>query len=355
MSAGKDDDSGEKSHAPTQKRRDDARKKGESARSADAATAGSYLGFMLLLFILSGGFLKAGLAHLTRIFEFAGDAAFDLSSWAYQPLIFTALLLSIPTVAVVLVHILTGAVTLAPQVLKPKLSRINPIAQAKQKFGLQGMVEFLKTFTKMMLIAIGLTLILQAFLPRLLISIYTNPGQIALGMGTLVWQLTIMTTGIALVIGVIDFFWQRYTHTQKLRMSHRELRDENKETDGNPQLKAERRQRAEEMATNRMLTDMVEASVVMVNPTRYAVALKWSVGDRRAPICVAKGTNEIAAKIRSVAAEHGIPIRHDPPTARALFATVDLGAEIPRDMYHAVAAALRYAQALRQPYVARSS
>jgi flagellar biosynthetic protein FlhB len=245
------------------------------------------------------------------------------------------------------VYLITGAIAFSPQALRPKFQRIDPIAQAKQKYGSLGLVEFAKTFVKFLAIGAGLVLVLYAFLPTIMLSLHASPGQVTLAMGVLLWRLLLITTGIALVIGLADLFWQNYSHTKKLRMSHQDLRDETKEAEGDPFLKAQRRKRGEDIATNQMLTDMADSSVVIVNPTHYAVALRWNVAMGGAPVCVAKGTDEIAARMREVAAEHGIPIRHDPPTARALHATVRLGQQIPRDLYHAVAAALRYADDLR--------
>jgi flagellar biosynthetic protein FlhB len=124
--------------------------------------------------------------------------------------------------------------------------------------------------------------------------------------------------------------------------------DEFKESEGDPHFKAARRQRAQEVATNRMLVDVARADVVVVNPTHYAVALRWDRGKGGAPVCVAKGVDEIARAIRERAAEHGIPIHSDPPTARAMFASVELGQEIRAEHFRAVAAAIRFADAMRR-------
>jgi flagellar biosynthetic protein FlhB len=131
-------------------------------------------------------------------------------------------------------------------------------------------------------------------------------------------------------------------------MSRKEMLDEFKANEGDPHLKSARRQRAQEVATNRMLTDVAKADVVVVNPTHYAVALRWDRTKRGAPICVAKGVDEIARRIRERAAEHGIPIHRDPPTARAMHASVEIGQEIRPEHYRAVAAAIRFADSMRK-------
>jgi len=158
---------------------------------------------------------------------------------------------------------------------------------------------------------------------------------------------------VALALGSIDFLWQRAEHTRKHRMSRKEMMDELKQSEGDPTVKQQRRQRGQEIATNKMLLDVPTADVVIVNPTHYAVALKWDRSQATAPVCVAKGVDEIAARIRVLAAENAVPVHSDPPTARALHAKVALGQEISQDHYRAVAAAIRFAENIRSKAAAR--
>lgn len=130
-------------------------------------------------------------------------------------------------------------------------------------------------------------------------------------------------------------------------MTRQEMLDELKQSEGDPHLRAQRRQRGEAIALNRMMADVPKADVVIVNPTHYAVALRWDRSSGRAPLCVAKGTDIVAGQIREAAAAAGVPIRSDPPTARAIFASVDIGAEIRPEHYAPVAAAIRFAEAMR--------
>ena len=167
-------------------------------------------------------------------------------------------------------------------------------------------------------------------------------------MANVLIDILIMVTILSVVVGIGDFLWQKYSHNKKLLMSFQEMRDENKESEGDPHTKGQRRQRGRDIATNRMLLDVPKADVIVVNPTHYAVALKWDRGQKTAPKCVAKGEDEIAARIRETAMASGVPIHSDPPTARAIYATVKVGHEIRPDHYKAIAAALRYADIMRK-------
>jgi flagellar biosynthetic protein FlhB len=160
-------------------------------------------------------------------------------------------------------------------------------------------------------------------------------------------QFVIAVLIVSAAIAAIDYAWQRHSHLAKNRMTRQEVLDETKRSEGDPHLKARRRQRGQELATNRMLSDVKDAAVVVVNPTHYAVALAWTPQDDTPPVCVAKGVDEIAARIREEAQIHGVPIHSDPSTARALHASVSLGDPIEREHFAAVAAAIRFAQRMR--------
>jgi flagellar biosynthesis protein FlhB len=184
-------------------------------------------------------------------------------------------------------------------------------------------------------------------LPEIVSAMHLAPGMIARLLAELVIAFLGLALLIALSVGAVDYLWQRHDHMRKNRMSRKEMMDEMKQSEGDPHMKQQRRQRAYDIATNRMLTDVPKADVVIVNPTHYAVALKWDRSSPGAPICLAKGVDEIAARIRELAAEAGVPVHSDPPAARAIHATVEIGQEIKADHYRAVAAAIRFSEAMR--------
>ncbi|MGL5008905.1 MAG: EscU/YscU/HrcU family type III secretion system export apparatus switch protein, partial [Paracoccaceae bacterium] len=204
-----------------------------------------------------------------------------------------------------------------------------------------------KSAVKLGLISVALFYFLSLRAPDILNSHVLAPALATTLMLRLLVEFLILALVITFVIGGLDYGWQIYRHIVRNRMSRKEMLDEMKDSEGDPHVKGQRRQRGMEIANNRMLADVPSADVIIVNPTHYAVALKWKRGSKTAPVCVAKGTDELAAQIRAIAAEAGVPIHSDPPTARAIHASVDIGAPISAEHFKAVAAAIRFAEAMR--------
>ena len=355
------EDSGEKIHDPTPKRLSDARERGEVPRSQDMITAATYGGFLLAS-------LAAGPAAIKEVAQIGAsvldqsdrlsaamtdNGAAPLASliadscWAIAPF------LLLPAGAAVIAVLAQNALTFAPQKLEPKLSRLNPLATLGQKFGREGLFEFAKSTVKLTIVSVALGLFLTSRLPEIIHAADLSPALST----TLLMELSVsflcLVLLIAAVIGGIDLLWQRAQFVHRNRMSHQDLIDEFKQSEGDPHMKAQRRQRGEEIASNRMLLDVPRSDVIVVNPQHYAIALRWDRTAGTAPVCVAKGVDALAARIREKAAEAGIPLHRDPPTARALFATVDIGQEIRPEHYRAVAAAIRFAEAMRKKAKAR--
>ena len=235
-----------------------------------------------------------------------------------------------------------------PDKIAPKLNRISPISGVRNKLGRQGLFEFLKSSTKLVIYTAVLGLFLAAQLDTMLAFVQLTPAMIIVQLGQMTIQMLMMVFLIAAALGGIDYLWQQAEHTRKNRMSRKEMLDELKQSEGDPMMKQQRRQRGQEIAMNRMLVDVEKADVVIVNPTHYAVALQWDRGSARAPVCVAKGVDEVAMRIREVAMRHAVPIHSDAPTARALHGSVDIGSEIAPEHYRAVAAAIRFAEDMRK-------
>ena len=349
-------DKSQKVHDPTAEKLSELRRRGEIPRSTDLnsavvvsllALASAVFGADLLLessenlqFLLNPSFMSQGLI--------GNDANFLVIRQVTSAAVFPFILLFTGIAAGVLILLLARkAVIFTPEKLKPKLARISVLKTAKSKFGPSGLFEFSKSFAKLVVFAVVLGVVLAIRFEEILNSLYRSSGQVVLLVLQQIALLLAISAAIALIIGVVDDLWQKQHFLKSHRMSRQDLKDEMKRSEGDPEQKAERKRRAREVSQNRMLLDVPSSDVVIVNPTHYAVALQW---DRQtkgaAPKCVAKGQDHVAATIREIAMNNGIPVFSDPPTARALHATVEIGQQIQFDHYAAVAAAIRYADGL---------
>lgn len=355
MSEDQSDDN--KQYEASQKKLDDARKKGEVPRSVDLTTAAAYGGML----IAALGFGQAALIgvsdalmilldqsdRLARV-TFAGSANPLMGGVLQQTAQHMLPIFVIPAALALGAVIVQQAFVVAPSKVAPKLSRISPIQGFKNKFGRNGLFEFVKSFTKLIIFSAVLGVFLWLQIDRVIGALFLGPGPITIELLRLVIALMFIVLLISISIGGIDFLWQRAEHLRKHRMSRKEMMDELKQSDGDPIMKQQRRQKAIDLAMNGMMAEVPKADVVVVNPTHYAVALTWDRLPGSAPKCVAKGVDEIAARIREIAQDHDVPIHSDPPTARALHATVEIGDEIAQTHYEAVAAAIRFAEAMRR-------
>ncbi len=352
-----DQDSSDKSFDPTPQKLLEARRKGDVAKSNDLLTACAYLGLLVGLFgIGTAGLLKTGMALKVLIDRsselallFSKGSATTLSAGLLQDIFWgLAPIFGLPALGVILALFAQNAWVIAPSKLEPKLNRISLIANARNKFGRDGIFEFLKSFTKLVIYSCMLALFIYVWLPEMISVVQTDPNTvISLLLRTCFGFLSVVVI-VSGIIGAIDALWQHASHLRKNRMSRKDITDEAKDSEGDPHQKQERRQRAFTASQNQMMRDVPTADVIIVNPTHYAVALKWSRLPGQAPVCIAKGIDEIAFNIRRIAAENGVPIHSDPPTARALFAGVDIGSQIRQDDFAPVAAAIRFSEAIRR-------
>lgn len=351
-----DQDDDDKQYDASERKLAQAREQGDMPRSEDLQTSAAFAGLVVGFFlagswaILSGG--KAGMLLFSQLDLYSNwttrHASPEILGLALSMAGPTLVLMAGPFVGVLVYLTATHSWSFVPSKLAFKKSRISVIDNAKQKFGRSGLVEFLKRFAKLLAISVLLALFLRSQFDEILLSVQLDAGPISALIGEQVLSFLKLFLLIATVFGAVDFLWQRMEFARRNRMTRQEMVDEFKESEGDPHIKADRRRRAQEIATNRMLADVPKADVVIVNPTHYAVALTWTRGNGSAPRCVAKGTDEIAARIREKAQEHGVPIRRDPPTARAIFAVIEIGQEIRVEHYAAVAAAIRFADAMRK-------
>jgi len=349
-------DDGEKEHEPTQKRLDDARRRGDILRAPELNVAAGYAGILLTAVTLGGatvtalgdtGMVLLGQADRLAPLLVAGEAG-PVGGLIAEVGLAALPWLAAPMLAVLALLLALRGIVFAPDKLMPDLKRISPIGNAAQKFGRAGLFEFVKSFAKLVLVSVLLGLFLASRMPAILASQRLPTAMSGALLADMLVDFLALVLGIALLMGLADILWQQAERLRRLRMTRQEMIEEFKASEGDPHVKGRRRQRGREIAMNRMLADVARADVVIVNPTHFAVALKWERGSGRAPVCVGKGMDEIAARIRAAAAEAGVPLHSDPPTARALYATVEIGREIRPDQYKAVAAAIRFAETMRR-------
>lgn len=342
----------EKSEDPTAKRLEDAIKKGDVAKSQEINT-------WFLLFGATIAFFMFGSASVNKLAIAFRDVLGNLHLATDPSLVmraitrlFSQVLVAIgPLMAIFVLAALIGnavqhRLLWTTEPLAPKLNRISMVAGAKRIFGKHAWVQFAKGIVKLSIVGSIIYVIGSSEVERM--GLLIN-GELALTVGvafTLALKIMASVTAIMALVAAADYLWQRHTWYEKQRMSVREVRQEFKEQEGDPTIKAKLRQIRQSRSRRRMVQDVAEATVVVMNPTHFAVALKYEQG-MGAPICVAKGQDNIALKIRDVAYRHAVPVVQNPPLARALFKAVDVDQEIPVEHYKAVAELIGYVMKLR--------
>lgn len=358
MAEGEDDS--QKTEEPTQRRLDDAREKGDVAKSQEIP--GWFIlatGLALLAFVFPT-VARVMAADLEIFFSEAHNFSVDpngmmqmMQSTAWEVAAVVGLPVLFLAVAGFAGHYVQQGMLFTTEKIQPKLSKLNPIDGFKRNFGPQGLANFLKGLGKMALVAAAAFLVLYpkreilAGLPALdLAHVLGIIKQSAI-------ELLMASLIVYAIIAGLDYIFQRQSFMKRNRMSRREVKDELKQSEGDPMVRAKLRQLRQERAQKRMMTQVPDATVVVTNPTHYAIALYYEQGETPAPVCVAKGVDEVALRIRELASEHSVPIVEDPPLARALWATADLDAEIPTDQFQAVAKVIGYVLSLAQGQRAR--
>lgn len=332
-----------------------AREEGDIPRSAELQAALAYLGCWFAVLFAASWAVPGWVRMAARALgsepwpDGQGQSVMDLA----QAMASRAALAVLAAVAIMAVPVVMGIVIqrsflLTPKKLLPDPKRINPIKNAGQKFGKTGLVTFAISLGKAMLVGLGGWFLYDALLDRLMNADSMADLQWVEGLGLILRRALWLALGIGTVFAGIDLVWKRMEYRKRQRMTRREMQDEYKESEGDPHLKQARRQKGVDIVLSTMLADVEKADVVIVNPTHYAVALEWKRGSGRAPVCLAKGVDEVARRIRERAAEHQVPLWSDPPCARALHATVEIGDEIAAEHFAPVAAAIRFAEAMRK-------
>lgn len=350
MSSGEDGQ--ERTEQPTAKKREDARKKGQVARSRELSTMLVTLASAAVLFGL-GDHLGASFMELLR-FSFSPDFlnTRDPSRLPglFLEFLMAALWLTWPLLAVSFLAALVASVMLGGLTfsLSFKLEKLDPIAGIGRLFSMQSLVELGKAILKVLFVGGVAWVLLEGLADDILgLALQTPEQAVASSSRMLVWFFIAVSLPLILV-ALIDVPWQLWSHQKQLRMTRQEVLDEHKESEGRPEVKSRIRELQQAAARRRMMEQVPKADVIITNPEHYAVALRYDEGRGRAPVVVAKGIDEVAARIRAIAGEHSVPLVASPRLARAVYASCDLDQEIPAGLYLAVAQILTYLYQLRQ-------
>ena len=334
-----------KTEEATPRKLADARKKGDVAKSPDVASALSLMGAAAVI-LMSGGWFATSIAEQlvpfiaqphTMMGGLDAGAGVEIGTraiWAMAPFLG----------AVMLATILGGAggnlaqsgLIFTGEKLKPDWSKVSPLKGFKRIFGPDGLVQFVKTFLKLLAVGVICWLVLKPHVRELEALAAMSPAMILPFTRDLAVALLVATLVFMGFTAGADYLWQRFRFAERMKMSKEELKEDYKQSEGDPHVKAKLKQIRAQRSRQRMMQNVPKATVIVTNPTHYSVALRYDTGDA-APVCVAKGVDALALRIREVAREHKVPIVENVPLARALYAAVDVDETIPREHFEAAA------------------
>lgn len=353
----KDGPDGEKTEEPTAKKLEDARNKGQVMRSTEVVTAATLLVFFIMLKILVGfignRFLEGFHQSIGYIEDYTGNpftvnSARTLVREAFLNILAAGFPIMIAGFVVTVLSILVQVKwKVSTEPLKPKIDKFNPVSGMKRLFSKDKIMEFLKSAAKVVVLAYVVYSYLKDQWPLIYkMYSYTLPQAIAV-IGDTVISIGIRISVFFAVIAVFDLFYQKWKFHQDMMMSKQEVKDEYKNSEGDPKVKSQQRQRMQQASQRRMMQDLPNADVVITNPTHLAVAIKYDKETHEAPVVIAKGADYLAQKIKETARMNSIEIVENKPLARMLYHNVEIGAEIPPELYQMVAEVLAYVYSLQ--------
>ncbi|ELA9341382.1 flagellar biosynthesis protein FlhB [Vibrio parahaemolyticus] len=348
-------DGQERTEEATPRRLQQAREKGQVARSKELASASVLIVGAIALMWFGESLARSLFSIMSRLFDLKRDEIFDttklfdIALGAMTDLLFPLFLILITLfVAATIGAAGVGGISFSAEAAMPKLSKMNPLSGLKRMVGMQSWVELIKSILKVVLVT-GVAMYLiqasQADLIQLSMDVY--PQNIFHALDILLNFILLISCSLLIVVA-IDIPFQIWQHADQLKMTKQEVKDEYKETEGKPEVKGRIRMLQREAAQRRMMADVPQADVIVTNPEHYSVALRYKQKTDRAPVVIAKGTDHMAMKIREVAREHDITIVPAPPLARALYHTTELEQEIPDGLFTAVAQVLAFVFQLKQ-------
>ncbi|MBF0461785.1 MAG: flagellar biosynthesis protein FlhB [Magnetococcales bacterium] len=350
-----DSDKDSKTEDPTGKRLSDARDRGQVVSSKEVSTAFLFLS-ATGLFYFQGGLLWANLQQQMRLF-FSGAIQDDLTMGGLTQLLegtITEMLAALAPFFLVFVvmsvaaSVLQHGFVLSWEPVVPNFSKINPASGLGRMFSTRSLIELVRSTLKVGVIGLVVYWAMRDTMDRTLMLSATSLEEMVRTLGEDIITVLRWVTMVFAAIALVDYGYQRFHFNDELRMTKQEIKDEQKQMEGDPLIKGRIRQIQRELAKRRMMEEVPKADVVITNPTHFATALLYKQGEMRAPVLVAKGRGEVAARIRAIAQEKGVPIVENPPLARVLYKDVELGHPIPQELFKAVAEVLAYVYGLRR-------
>lgn len=350
-------DDASKTEEPTSKKLEDSREKGQVVRSQEITVWFSLLAAFVFLFLLAPGMMARVsdivLPFVERPHSFHTDLG-ALGGILSDVLLRVVLVLALPVllfmVAGVVPSLLQFGLLWSTEQMTPKLSKISPLGGLKRMFSLRSVVEFVKGLVKIGIVGTVATLVLLPEFDKLEQLLAVPPIQLLDQTYWLTLRLLIAVLVVLTIIAAADYAYQRFDFIKRMRMTRQEVRDEHKQAEGDPMVKARLRQIRAERARQRMMTAVPRADVVITNPTHFAVALEYDQQRMSAPKLIAKGMDHLAQRIREVALENNVPLVENPPVARALYASCEIDEEIPVEHYKAVAEVISYVWRLKRRF-----
>ncbi len=342
-------DKSQQTEEPTAKRLEQARQHGDMVKSQEVAAFVLLAGGALAI-AMFGKYTAVGLARTLTIFLEQPDAMnVDGPGLVHMTrMLLSQLAITLGPVFVVMMlaalagHLIQGRPVFALDKLVPDLTKLSPLSGFKRLFGMDGWVNLLKGLVKMAIVGVAIWMQLWPERNAMENVLGQSTGDVVADMTHLLFKVLMTALAALAVIAGLDYFWQRIQFLKRNRMSKQEIKEEYRQNEGDPTIKAKIRQIRHERARKRMMARVPEATVVLMNPTHYAVALQYESGKMAAPICVAKGVDALALRIRAVAEENDVPVVENPPLARALHAAIEIDEPVPPEHFKAVAQVIGY-------------
>ena len=342
-------DDAEKTEDPTEKRKEEAREEGQVPESQELNTALTLLFSFIVLFFVMPSMIEEIISFITKVYTQYFDMNFNMINFhnlIMEVMLFILRLVAPIFIMIIIIGVLSTILQIgflfSPKIVQPDFKKLDPIQGVKQIFSKDTLMELVKTVSKIILVVgIAYVTIIKK-VPQFLLLIYSNLNKTIAFLSDLSFALGMRVSLVFLVLGIGDLFYQRWSHKEDLKMSKKEVEEERKQTEGDPEVKQQRKQQQQEMAQQRMMQDVPDADVVITNPTHFAIAIKFDIETMEAPVVLAKGQDDIAQKIKEIAQENEIEIVEEKPLARALYRMVEIGEQIPAELYQAVAEILAY-------------